>query len=158
MERDYSTITVEDWLRGPLHVADSDAARANKQVLDAHLQAEWSSDLDATMETMHPDEPWQIVYGLGLEVRGFDAVRDYYATRFTTHTGPGIAYFTRVTIADTCGYVECMELTWIPGDNPTGGKQIHVPTVLVVDFRDGLVLGETVYLDGATLTQQIAGA
>jgi hypothetical protein len=157
MTRDFSTITVEDWLRGPLHVVDSDAARANKQVLDAHLQGEWCSDLDATMATMHRDGPWQIVHALGLEVRGFEEVREYYAERFTVHTGPGMEYFTRVTVADTCAYMECSELTWIP-QTATGGRQLSVPTVLVVDFRDGLLLGETVYMDGALLRGQLEGA
>jgi hypothetical protein len=154
--RDFSTITIEDWLRGPLHVAGTEAAHANKRMLDAHLQAEWTSDLDGTMATMHRDEPWQIVHGLGVEVRGFDAVTEYYATRFTTWTGPGMEYFTRVTIADTCAYMECSELTWIP-DTPTGGRHLSVPTVLVVDFRDGLVLGETVYMDSALLRGQLGG-
>ena len=157
MERDFSVITVEDWLRGPLQLVDSDAARANKRVLDAHLQAEWSNDLDATMRTMHRDEPWQIVYGLGIEVRGYEQVREYYAARFNIWSGPGMEYFTRATIADTCAYLECSKLMWLP-DNATEGKELDVPTVLVVDFRDGLLLGETVYLDSAHIRQQLSGS
>jgi hypothetical protein len=150
MTIDFSVIEVQDWLRGPLYVFGSHTARANKRVLDAHLQAEWTSDLDATMRTIHPDEPWQIVHGLGVEVRGFDAVRAFYAARFERCTGPGMEYFTRVAITDTCAYLECVAC------RDARGNRLDVPAVLVVDFRDGLLLGETVYLDSALARERIS--
>jgi hypothetical protein len=154
MAPNFSTIRVEDWLQGPLHVFDSQAARANKRVLDAHLQAEWTSDIDATMRTIHPDNPWQIVHGLGVEVRGFEEVRAFYAARFEQWTGPGMEHFSRVTIGDTCGYLECVAGR-VPGQAaPADG--LDVPAILVVDFRDQLLLGETVYLDSALAREQLS--
>lgn len=157
----YATIRVEDWLRGPLQVADSGAARANKDALEAHLRAEWSSDLDATMATIHPDDPWQIMHGLGVEVRGFEPVRGYYAGRFETWPGPGMESFSRVTIAETSAYLEC-QLTPEPdgafgGRATAAGAKLDVPAVIIVDFRDGLVLGETLFLD-STLAREQLGA
>ena len=161
MSTNFATIEVQDWLQGPLHVADTDVAHANKQGLDAHLQAEWSGDLDATMRTVHPDEPWQIVHGLGFEIRGYEAVREYYAARFESWPGPGMEYFTRVTVTDTCAYLEC-QLAIEAGEEfaglPAHGAKLDVPAVIIVDFRDSLVLGETAYLDSALAREQLSGS
>lgn len=157
----YTDVRLEDWTKGPFQVADTDAAWANKAGLEAHFEAEWSGDLDTTMQTIHPEEPWQIVHGLGVEVRGFEAVRDYYARRFTSWPGPAMDHFTRVTVGDTCIYCEGVLELEPQGDfagRSAAGSKISVPACIVVDFRDGLVLGETVYLDSATAKQQLGPA
>ena len=161
MAQNFGDVQVQDWLRGPFEIMDTDTARSNKQALDAHLQAEWSSDLDATMATIHPDEPWQIVHGLGVHVRGFQAVREYYAARFENWPGPGMEHFDRVTITDTCAYLECqlgIELAGGFAGHAATDARLDVPAIIVVDFRDGLVLGETNYLDSALAREQLSGS
>lgn len=158
MSHDFASIQVEDWLHGPLRVSDSEEARANKRALDRHLQAEWSSDLEATMATIHPREPWQVIHGLGVDVRGFEAVRDYYARRFDNWPGPGMEHFDRVTVTEACAYLEC-RLSLEPQGEFAGraaeGRKLDVPAVIVIDFEEGLVVGETVYLDSALARVQL---
>jgi hypothetical protein len=50
---------LEDYTRGPLFVAPGAAAKANKAVFERHLNAEWVSDIEGTMATIHPEAPFQ---------------------------------------------------------------------------------------------------
>jgi hypothetical protein len=147
-------VRLEDWVRGPLFVADSAAARANKAIMERHFMVEWNSDIEATMATIHPDNPWQRIPALGVDINGFAAVRDYYLSRFGSWPGPAMDFFNRATVTDTCIYVEG-QLQIKPkgsfGGSDMTGKTISAPTVIVVDCRDGLILGETIYVDGATI-------
>ena len=154
-------VKMEKWVRGPLFVADTDAARANKAAMERHFLTEWNGDIEATMSTIHPDAPWQRIPALGVDVNGFDAVREYYLRRFETWPGPAMRYFDRASIVDTCLYVEGT-LTVEPkgefGSVKTVAKVLTAPAVIIVDFKDGLVLGETVYVDGAAMKGQMLGA
>lgn len=158
MLRDFTAIEVEDWLEGPLRVAPSEQAQANKRGLDAHLRAEWSSNLDATMATIHPEDPWQTVHGLGVNVRGFEAVKEYYAQRFVNWPGPGMEHFDRVTVSEDAGFLECQLSLEPVGDfagRSASGARLNVPALIVIDFKDALVLGETCYLDSALAREQL---
>jgi len=145
---------LESWTKGPLSIADSAAARGNKAMLERHFAAEWGGDIDATMATIHPDNPWQRIPAIGVEVIGFDAVRDYYLARFGSWPGPAMSHFDRTTVTDTCIIVEGTLRITPKGSfagRQAGGRLLVAPTVIVVDCRDGLILGETVYADGAAL-------
>ncbi len=134
-------VLLERWCRGSMSVADSPAARANKAALEAHFLAEWNDDIDATMATIHPDNPWQRIPALGVEVIGTQAVRAYYLARFSSWPGPVMDHFDRVTVTEHAIIIE-------GALKPQPGRQIDAlagPCVVVIDFRDGLVLGETVY-------------
>jgi hypothetical protein len=151
-------VRLEKWVRGPLIIAGTQTAHANKAMMERHFLTEWNSDIEATMATIHPEGPWQRIPALGVDVNGFDAVRDYYLRRFETWPGPAMKFFHRATIADTCLYVEGT-LTIEPkgefGSMKTDMQVLTAPTVIVVDFKDGLILGETVYVDGAALMGQM---
>jgi hypothetical protein len=151
-------VRLEKWVRGPLIIAGTQTARANKAMMERHFLTEWNSDIEATMATIHPEGPWQRIPALGVDVNGFDAVRDYYLRRFETWPGPAMKFFDRATIADTCLYVEGT-LTIEPkgefGSMKTDMQVLTAPTVIVVDFKDGLILGETVYVDGGALMGQM---
>jgi ketosteroid isomerase-like protein len=157
----YTQVRLEDWMRGPLQVFDSETARKNKRGVEAHFEAEWNGDIEATMRTIHPDDPWQVIHGFGVDVRGYDAVRDYYNARFGSWPGPAMDHFTRVTVTDTAVIFEGT-LDIRPQGEWAGrqaeGTKISVPCTIVVDMRDGLVLGETVYLDSAGAQAQISGS
>jgi hypothetical protein len=160
MSTTYTDVKLEDWVKGPFQLFDSEAARSAKAAVEAHFEAEWNSDIEATMATIHPDDPWQRIPGLGVEVVGFEAVRAYYENRFESWPGPAMDHYSRVTVTDTCVYFEGM-LEIKPsgsfGGRQVGGKPIEVAAIIVVDCRDGLVLGETVHLDSAAALAQIGG-
>lgn len=151
-------VRFEDWVRGTLFVADSDAARANKAIMERHFMVEWNSDIDATMATIHSDGPWQRIPALGIEATGVEAVREYYLRRFSSWPGPAMDYFDRAAITDDCIYVEG-KLELKPkgefGGIEAAGAKISVPAVIVVDCRDGLILGETIYVDGTSIMGQV---
>jgi len=150
-------VRLEAWSRGPLFVAPTELARANKSAMERHFLAEWNGDIEATMATMHPDQPWQRIPALGVNVNGTEAVREYYLSRFNIWPGPAMEYFDRVSIVDTCLYVEGV-LRVTPkgefGGVSTNATLLSAPAIIVVDFRDGLVAGETVYVDAASLNGQ----
>lgn len=153
-------VRMERWVRGPMFVADTAAARANKAMMELHFLTEWNGDIEATMKTIHPEAPWQRIPALGVDVNGYEAVRAYYLRRFDTWPGPAMTAFDRVTVVDTCLYVEgtlAVEPKGEFGTVKTVTGVISAPCVIVVDFKDGLVLGETVHVDGAALTKQMAG-
>lgn len=143
---------LEDYTRGTLFVALGAAARANKDVFERHLNAEWVSDIEGTMATIHPDAPFQRIPALGVDVRGFDGVRRFYEDRFASWPGPALKHFDRVAVTDTCIYVEGQMEIETSGQFrglDASGRRISAPVVIVLEFRDGLLAGETVYMDRA---------
>lgn len=145
---------LDELTRGPLQVMPTPLARANKELLERHFAAEWSSDIEATMATIHPDDPWQRIPAFGTHVRGLDAVRDYYLKRFESWPGPAMEWFDRTTVTESCIIVEGTLQVKPRGDfagMAAAGRVLSAPCVIVVDCRDSLILGETVYLDAAAL-------
>jgi hypothetical protein len=154
---DYARL--EDMCRGPFFMGSSAACAANKLALERHFIAEWHSDIEATMETIHRDGPWQRIPALRVDVNGFEAVREYYLNRFANWPGPAMEFFTRVTVCDTCVYTEgtlSIEPRGAFGGREMTGQKILCPVIIAVDCRDGLILGETVYADGAALRGEAA--
>jgi ketosteroid isomerase-like protein len=145
---------LETWTKGALFIAEGVTPLANKAMLEQHFAAEWGGDIEGTMATIHPDNPWQRIPALGLDLRGVVAVRDYYLARFGSWPGPAMPHFDRTTVTDTCIIVEgTLRITpkgAFAGRSPAG-RVIAAPAVIVVDFRDGLIVGETVYADSAAL-------
>ena len=91
-------VILEDYTRGPVFVASSVSARMNKDVFERHLNAEWASDIEGTMATIHPDAPFQKIPALGVDVRGFEGVRRFYEGRFASWPGPALKHFHRVAV------------------------------------------------------------
>ena len=77
-------------------------ARRNAETLQERLRAEWNDKIDATMATIHTDEPFQRIPALDVDVVGCDAVRSYDLARFASWPGP--AFFMRqVAITEQFG-------------------------------------------------------
>jgi len=145
---------LEDYTRGPLFVAPGAAARANKEVFERHLNAEWASDIEGTMATIHPEAPFQRIPALGVDVLGYEGVRRFYEGRFASWPGPALKHFDRVAVADSCIYVEGRMEIETSGQFQglkASGPRISAPVVIVLEFRDGLLAGETVYMDSAAV-------
>ncbi|WP_137179468.1 ester cyclase [Roseomonas sp. AR75] len=132
-------------------MAGGAAARRNWEVLEAHTVAEWSCDLEATMATITRRDPFQIMYATGLDVRGFDAVREFYRRRFETFQGQG--FFARRWVVSDSVIVGNGLFRGTPRGTffgtPTTGKRLCLPMTVWVHFEDELLKGEASYLDGA---------
>jgi len=141
-----------------LTILDTDKARANYQMFCDHAVAEWSGDLEATMRTVSPDNPFQIFQATGVEVWGFEDVRAFYADRLVTFTGQGF-HAKRWIFADDVA----VGRGWFKG-SPKGmffgtmahGKPLFFPMTLWIYFdKNSLIQGETAYSDSRELFRQI---
>jgi hypothetical protein len=133
-------VRLENWTDA-LFVPDHPGARAAKAALEAHFLAEWNDDIDATMATMDPVAPFQRIPALGVDITGVDPVRAFYLERFAQWPGPAMTRFDRVTIGPDVVLVEG-RLAISDGSSVAA---LSGPAVIVVDVRDGLILGETVH-------------
>jgi hypothetical protein len=135
---------------------DEAALSANKECVRRHLMFENAQNLEGTLSTLHPecvfeDLPLNKVY------RGIEGARQYYTelwaafdvtiesrTRHWTTDGNLIAETTLVgpQRADFLG-------------NPPQNKDIRLPLVVIVSFRDHLMIGERFYYDLTLLLRQI---
>ena len=131
--------------------------RRNWDRLTEHMIAEWSGDLEATMATMTRNNPFQIMHATGLNIVGYDNVRDFYAERFKTFQGQGF-FAHRIVVADDL-IVGNGSFHGVPKGVffgvETTGKMLCLPMTVWIYFEDGLLKGEAAYLDGRELQRQI---
>ena len=124
-----------------------------------HVAAENAQDLPGTLATLHPDCRFEDL-ATGQVWHGHDGAAAHYRQWWTTFDvtvkrGPGqIATWTD----DDC-YLG--ETTWhgrhvgrFLGIEPTG-RPIVLPFVVVLTFRDGLMLSERFHYDLAALLRQV---
>jgi predicted ester cyclase len=132
-------------------------AERNWQRLVEHTVAEWSGDIDATMATITPDDPFQIMHATGLQVRGWQAVRDFYLGRLETFSGQG--FFAQRWVVSDQVIVGNGHFSGAPSGNFFGvtatGKRLLLPMTIWIYFQDTLVKGEAAYLDGGELARQL---
>lgn len=133
------------------------ASDRNWALLLEHTSAEWVGDLDATMATMTRNEPFQAMHATGLDVRGWENVRDFYATRLQTFQGQGFVPH-RWVVSDALivgsGYFAGTPSGVFFGIE-TRGRTLCLPMTVWIHFEDGLIKGEAAYLDGHELRRQI---
>ena len=132
-------------------------AERNWERLKEHTVAEWSGDLDATMATMSRNEPFQIMYATGLDVHGFDQVREFYRRRMQTFSGQG--FFAHRWVVSEKIIVGNGYFSGAPEGEffgaPASGKPLLLPMSLWIYFEETLVKGEASYLDGMELRRQL---
>ena len=126
------------------------------RLFDAHREAEAARDIDAIVETFVEDCFLETV-PLGLRSEGRDAVRAAYEAQFfmafpdLAPEDEGLAVGENVvTVWGTLRGTSCGD--WL-GVAPGGGT-FAVPFANVVPFKDGLMEGERIYFDLATLCEQ----
>jgi carboxymethylenebutenolidase len=140
-------------------MADHDLAA----LWEAHCRHEFETrDADATMETM-VDEPYvnhvpTMTGGVGRE-----QLRRFYRHHFI-HGNPADMRLVPVSrtvgvdqVVDemVCCFTHTSEIDWmLPGVPPTG-REVEVPLVAIVHFRDGKVAHEHIYWDQASVLVQI---
>ena len=126
------------------------------RLFEAHREAEAGRDIDAILETFAKDCFLETM-PLGLRSEGKDAVRAAYEMQFFSAfpdlapDDQGMAYADdAIAVWGTLRGTSRGEWLGVP----PGGGAFSVPFANVVPFRDGLMLGELIYFDLATLCEQ----
>src|SRR6266542_2734453 len=126
------------------------------RLFEAHRGAEAARDIEAILETFVTDCFLETI-PLGLRSEGRDAVRAAYELQFFTSfpdlapEDEGIAFGDDVAVVwGTLRGTSRGE--WLAV--PPGGGAFAVPFANVVPFKQGLMAGERIYFDLATLCEQ----
>ena len=129
------------------------------ELVRRHLAAENAQDLDGTLATLHPDCRFEDL-ATGQVWLGRDGAashcRQWWITfDVTVKRGPD----QRASWTEDGAYIA--EATWhgrhvgrFLGIEPTG-KTVIQPFIVILSFRDGLMLGERFHYDLASLLRQI---
>ncbi|HLI79778.1 MAG TPA: ester cyclase [Candidatus Binataceae bacterium] len=128
-----------------------------------HLECEFANrDTEATLATMTEDAYVNHIPVMTGGV-GTTQLREFYARRFIPKMPPD-TIITPVSL--TCGedqivdemifqFTHTIEMDWmLPGIAPTG-KQVKIPLVAIVRFRNGKLAHEHIYWDQASVLAQI---
>ena len=126
------------------------------RLFEAHREAEAGRDIDTILETFAKDCFLETM-PLGLRSEGKDAVRAAYEMQFFSAfpdlapDDQGMAYADdAIAVWGTLRGTSRGEWLGVP----PGGGAFSVPFANVVPFRDGLMAGELIYFDLATLCEQ----
>jgi hypothetical protein len=127
-----------------------------RRVFEAHREAEAARDIDAILETFVPECFLETV-PLGLRSDGRSAVRAAYESQFFTAfpdlapEDEGVAFGDDVIVV--WGTLRGTSLgDWL--GIPPGGGTFAVPFANLAPFSRGLMAGERIYFDLATLCEQ----
>jgi predicted ester cyclase len=126
------------------------------RLFEAHRDAEAARNIDAILETFAAGCFLETM-ALGLRSEGKEAVRAAYEMQF-------FSAFPNLAPEDECmAFADDAIAVWgtLRGTSqgewlrvPPGGGSFTVPFANVVPFRDGLMAGEVIYFDLATLCEQ----
>lgn len=126
------------------------------RLFETHREAEAARDVDAILATFVEDSFLETM-ALGLRAEGRDAVRAAYQAQYFVAfpdldpDDQGMAFGDDVMVV--WGKLRgTSEGEWL--GVPPGGGSFAVPFANVVPFKDGLMAGETIYFDLATLCEQ----
>jgi steroid delta-isomerase-like uncharacterized protein len=126
------------------------------RLFEAHREAEAARDVDAILDTFTEDCFLETM-ALGLRSEGKDAVRSAYQAQYF------IAFPDLDPDDQDMAFGDDVMVVWgfLRGTSkgewlgvPPGGGSFAVPFTNVVPFKDGLMGGETIYFDLATLCEQ----
>jgi steroid delta-isomerase-like uncharacterized protein len=126
------------------------------RLFEAHREAEKARDFDAILETFVEDCFLETM-ALGTRADGRDAVRAAYQSQYFVAfpdldpDDQGMAFGDDVIVV--WGLLRgTSKGEWL--GLPPGGGSFSVPFANVAPFKDGLMAGETIYFDLATLCEQ----
>jgi hypothetical protein len=126
------------------------------RLFETHREAEAARDIDGILQTFIPD-PFLETIALGLRSEGREAVRAAYEAQFFTAFPDLAPEDDGIAVGDDVIAVWGTLRGTSRGDwlgVAPGGGTFAVPFANVVPFRDGLMAGETIYFDLATLCEQ----
>jgi carboxymethylenebutenolidase len=131
-------------------------------VFDEHVASEFvAKDVDATMRTM-TDEPyvWHVPTLAGAS--GGKAVREFYSTQFIGHS-PADATLHPIsrTISEervidefVLEFTHDIEIPWMLAEVPPTGRNVSIPTVVIMGFEGTKVSYEHIFWDQASVLVQ----
>ena len=139
------------------------AQRGLAELWDEHTKYEFETrNTEDTLATMVEDAYVNHIPVLTGGV-GIEQLREFYSTHFIPQMPPDTAL---VPISRTVGedqlvdemvfkFTHTIEMDWmLPGVAPTG-RQVEIPLVVVIHFRDGKLAHEHIYWDQASVLVQI---
>lgn len=135
-----------------------DMLSINKACVARHLAAENAQDMEGTLATLHPECVFEDL-PLNKIFRGIDGARAYYRDLWTAFD---VTVESRLRHWSTEGNL-IAETTFVGPQRseflgvPARGQVIRLPLVVIVTFREGLMLGERFYYDLNMLMHQIGG-
>jgi steroid delta-isomerase-like uncharacterized protein len=126
------------------------------RLFEAHREAEAARDIDAILETF-TDDCFLDTMALGIRAEGREAVRAAYEQQFFTSFPDLAPEDEGMAVGDHVIAVWGTLRGTSRGDwlgVPPGGGWFAVPFANVVPFAEGLMQGEMIYFDLATLCEQ----
>jgi len=139
------------------------AQQALSDLWDEHVRNEFATkDADAALATMTPDAYVNHVPVLTGGV-GKKELREFYANHFI----PKMPSDTEIVpISRTVGservvdemiirFTHSIEIDWMLPGIPATGRRVELPTVAIVQFRDGKLFNEHIYWDQASVLVQL---
>jgi steroid delta-isomerase-like uncharacterized protein len=126
------------------------------RLFEAHREAEAARDIDAILETF-TDDCFLDTMALGIRAEGREAVRAAYEQQFFTSFPDRAPEDEGMAVGDHVIAVWGTLRGTSRGDwlgVPPGGGSFAVPFANVVPFAEGLMQGEMIYFDLATLCEQ----
>jgi steroid delta-isomerase-like uncharacterized protein len=145
---------------GVLPVIDASRGDVNREemlrLFEAHREAEAARDIDAILETF-ATECFLETIPLGIRCEGKEAVRAAYEAQFFTAFPDLAPDYEGMAFGDDAIVVwgtlrGTSRGGWL--GVPPGGGSFEVPFANLVPFKDGLMEGEKIYFDLATLCEQ----
>jgi len=135
-----------------------DILNINKECVGRHLAAENAQDMEGTLATLHADCVFEDL-PLNKTYRGIEGARQYYRELWSafdvTVEGRQRHWSTDGNLIAETTFVGPQRSEFL--GVPARGQMIRLPLVVIVTFRDGLMLGERFYYDLALLMRQIGG-
>lgn len=155
--------TLEFFVRNLAGTGLADAQKSLSDRWDEHVKYEFATrDTEDTLKTMVADAYVNHVPVLTGGV-GHDQLREFYSKRFIPQMPPDTSMMPvsrtigsdRVVDEMVFEFTHTIKMDWmLPGVEPTG-KQVKIPLVVIVHFRDGKLAHEHIYWDQASVLAQL---
>lgn len=128
------------------------------RVINEHFGFEARDDVDGVLSTLTEDVEHDVVGSPGSQIRGRETARGYYQALFRDLKGESVKPVRRLYGKDFV----VDETIWtgrtpgrpfgVPGDE----GRVTVRILHVLEFRDGKISRENVWIDAASILQQLA--
>jgi carboxymethylenebutenolidase len=155
--------TLEFFVRHLAGDGFADAQKLLSERWDEHVKYEFATrNTEETLNTMVADAYVNHVPVMTGGV-GHDQLREFYSQRFIPQMPPDTSMtpvsrtigIDRVVDEMVFEFTHTIKMDWmLPGVEPTG-KQVKIPLVVIVHFRDGKLAHEHIYWDQASVLAQL---
>jgi uncharacterized protein len=130
------------------------------RIINEHFGYEAQDDVDGVVSTLTDDVEHDVVGSPGSQVRGRDAARRYYQGLFPTLKGESVQPLKRL-YGDDFMIDETLWTGHVVGralGAPGGEGRVSFRILHILEFRDGKISRENVWMDLASIMQQLSGA